>query len=184
MRYKQIEMKTKTEIILIVLKVLALLAAIGFSIECGAQLLTFVSSFINPEWSKKTLSASKQWFQILDYSAAYYSFGMSLLILSSALKATVWYLMLGLLQKLQLRSPFSMDVTKKLEKLAYLLLGVWVLIAFIGKTYLHYVVKATGINLTDFSSGDEYLFIAGIVYIISQIFKRGIEMQEENQLTV
>jgi hypothetical protein len=92
--------------------------------------------------------------------------------------------MLGLLQKLQLRSPFSMDVTKKLEKLAYLLLGVWVLIAFIGKTYLHYVVKATGINLTDFSSGDEYLFIAGIVYIISQIFKRGIEMQEENQLTV
>jgi hypothetical protein len=109
---------------------------------------------------------------------------MSLLILSSALKANVWYLMFDLLQKLQLKTPFSMDVTKKLERLAYLLLGVWILIAFIGKTYLHYVTKSTGIILTDFNQGDEYLFIAGIVYIISQIFRRGIEMQEENQLTV
>ena len=109
---------------------------------------------------------------------------MSLIILASALKATVWYIMFDLLLKLQLRSPFSMVVSKKLEKLAYLLLAVWVLMAFIGKTYLHYVVESTGITLTDFNNGDEYLFIAGIVYIISQIFRRGIELQTENDLTV
>jgi len=177
-------MKTKTEIILVVLKVLALIAAIGFSIECGAELLTFVSSFINPGWAKNVLGASKQWFQVREYSTLYFSFGMSLIILASALKATVWYIMFDLLLKLQLRSPFSMVVSKKLEKLAYLLLAVWVLMAFIGKTYLHYVVESTGITLTDFNNGDEYLFIAGIVYIISQIFRRGIELQTENDLTV
>ena len=32
--------------------------------------------------------------------------------------------------------------------------------------------------------GNNFLFMAAIVYIISQIFKRGIEMQEENELTV
>ena len=184
MHHKQIKMKTKTEIILMVLKVLALIAAIGFSIECGAELLTFVSSFINPVWAKNTLAASKQWFRVLDYSTMYFSFGMSLIILASALKATVWYILFDLLLKLQLKSPFSIDVTKKLEKLAYLLLGIWILIAFIGKTYLHYVIVSTGINLTDFNNGDEYLFIAGIVYIISQIFRRGIELQTENDLTV
>ncbi|MDE3182532.1 MAG: DUF2975 domain-containing protein [Bacteroidota bacterium] len=177
-------MKTKTEIILVVLKVLALIAAIGFSIECGAELLTFVSGFINPGWAKNVLGASKKWFQILDYNTLYFAFGMSLIILASALKAAVWYIMFDLLQKLQLKSPFSMTVTKKLEKLAYLLLGVWILIAFIGKTYLHYVIVSTGINLTDFNNGDEYLFIAGMVYIISQIFRRGIELQNENDLTV
>jgi hypothetical protein len=41
-----------------------------------------------------------------------------------------------------------------------------------------------GIQLPTHDMGDEYLFIAGMIYIISQIFKRGIEIQEENNLTV
>jgi hypothetical protein len=30
----------------------------------------------------------------------------------------------------------------------------------------------------------EFLFLAGIVFVIAQIFKRGIEIQTENELTV
>lgn len=77
-----------------------------------------------------------------------------------------------------------MSVTKKLVTISYLLLGVWILMAIIGKTYAYYLATSTGIALPAKYTGDEYFFIAGIVYIISQIFKRGIEMQEENQLTV
>ena len=177
-------MKTKTEIILLILKYLALVAAIGFSIECGSQLFYFVASLINPDWAKNGYEIERNWFRIHEYSTWYYICVMSLTISISGTKALIWYLIFGLLLKLQLKSPFSMVVTKKLTTISYLLLGVWILMAFIGKTYGHYLTEATGIELPAKYTGDEYFFIAGIVYIISQIFKRGIEMQEENSLTV
>ncbi|MEO9021368.1 MAG: DUF2975 domain-containing protein [Ginsengibacter sp.] len=177
-------MKTITEIILVVLKYLALVAAIGFSIECGSQVLSLVASSVNVDWAKNVYGAEQDWFRIREYNTWYYICVMSLTISISALKAWIWYLIFDLLLKLQLKSPFSMVVTKKLEKIAYRLMGVWFLISIVVKNYSHYLMKATGIQLPTNHSGDEYFFIAGIVYIISQIFKRGIEMQKENQLTV
>jgi hypothetical protein len=50
LHFKQINMKTKTETILMVSKFLALLGGIWYSILCGSQLLTLVASFINPDW--------------------------------------------------------------------------------------------------------------------------------------
>jgi hypothetical protein len=88
------------------------------------------------------------------------------------------------LSKLKLQTPFSMEVEKKLERIAYLLLAVWIVSGIFWKTYIYYLAQATGIQLPANKSGDEYLFMAGIIYIISQVFKRGIEIQEENQLTV
>ena len=177
-------MKIKTETILMVLKYLALLAGIGFSIECGSQIFYFVASFINPDWAKNGYQFEQDWYQIHQYSTWYYVCVMSLAISISALKAWIWYLIFGLLQKLQLQSPFSMLVTKKLETISHLLLGVWILMAIMVRTYAHYLAAPTGIVLPAKYTGNEYFFMAGMVYIISQIFKRGVEMQEENQLTV
>ena len=177
-------MKTRTEIILVVLKYLSLLAAIGFSIECGMQLFYFVASIINPEWAKNGNQLEQNWYLIHQFSTRYFVYALSLIISISALKAWVWYLIFGLLLKLKLQTPFSIPVNKKLESIATLLLGVWILMAILVRTYSHYIVGRTGISLPAEYRGDEYIFIAGIVYIISKIFKRGIELQEENLLTV
>lgn len=177
-------MKITTETILVIFKYLSLIAGIGFSIECGSELLYFISSFIDTAWSEKVYGAEKAWSGIREYSTWYYVCVMSLVISISALKAWIWYLMFGLLQKLQLKSPFSMSVTNKIGTIAHLLLGVWILMSIMGRTYGYYLVNATGITLPAKYTGDEYFFMAGIVYIISKIFMRGIEMQEENQLTV
>jgi hypothetical protein len=77
-----------------------------------------------------------------------------------------------------------MEVEKKLERIAYLLLAVWIVSSIFWKIYIYYLSQATGIQLPANTSGDEYLFMSGMIYIISQVFKRGIEIQEENQLTV
>jgi hypothetical protein len=177
-------MKTRTEIILIVLKYLALLGGIGFSIECGAELLSLIASFVSPGWAEKVYKVDPGWFLIREKNAWFSIFGICILIFTSALKATVWYPIYYLLEKLQLQSPFSMKVTKKLEDIAILLASVWIIMGIIGKTYAYYLHHATDLQLPGLESGGEYFFIAGIVYIVSQIFKRGIEMQEENQLTV
>ena len=177
-------MKTRTEIILVVLKYLALLGAIGFSIDCGAYLLTFLSSFINLEWAQNTYRANKEWFSIRENHSVYFIGIMALLIITTALKGIVWYLLFNLLHKIQLKSPFSMEVTKRLETISYLLLFVWLIMAIPGQIFAHYLLVDTGVAMPENYVGDEYFFIAGIVFIITQIFKRGIEMQEENQLTV
>ncbi|MEO6681774.1 MAG: DUF2975 domain-containing protein [Ginsengibacter sp.] len=177
-------MKTRTEIVLIVLKYLALLGGIGFSLECGAQILSFVASFINPVWAERTYLADPIWFQILDYDPGFYTVLMILIIAASALKAWVWFLIFELLHKLQLKSPFSFFVTKRLELISYMLLAVWFVMTFMAKSYAHYLQKASDIILPGKYISDEYFFVAGIVFILSQLFKRGMEMQEENQLTV
>ena len=177
------DMNTKTEKILIVLKVLALLGGIGFSIECGSQITWLVFSLKNPQISNRFYSFRQDFYEILQYSALFFTYLMSFVIVIAALKATVWYWLFDLLLKLKLKSPFSLDVANRLERISYVLLGVWI-ISFTGKAYVKWLSKTSGVHLVDAGIGDEYLFISGVVYIISQIFKRGIEIQEENQLTV
>ena len=176
-------MSAKTERILTILKILALLGAIGYSIECGSQLLSFVASFINPGWAKRTYHANPDIFALRDRFFVYYVYSMVVVIALSALKATVWYVMVDLLTKLRLSTPFSIGVAVKLKRISSLLLVIW-LIGLTPMMYVDWLSKTAGIQLPGLNIADEYLFIAGIVYIIYQIFMRGIEMQEENQLTV
>lgn len=176
-------MKTKTERILTVLKILALLGAVGYSIEFGAQLLSFVASFINPAWAQRTYHANAGIFALRDRYFVYYVYSMSVMIALPAMKATVWFVMMDLLSKLRLNTPFSLGVAMKLKTISSLLLVTW-MIGLTPKMYVDWLSKTAGIQLHGLDSADEYLFIAGLVYVIYQIFMRGIEMQEENQLTV
>jgi hypothetical protein len=179
---KQIKMQTKT--ILTVLKFLALLGGVSYSIIWGSQLVTLVASFINPDWAKRTYEVDLNLFSIRDHSVGFYVCAMSLLIVVSGLKAFIWFVVYQLLSKLKLQTPFSMEVEKKLEGIAYLLLAVWIVGSIFWKIYVDYLSTGTGIQLPARNGEAEYFFMAGIIYIISQVFKRGIEIQEENQLTV
>jgi len=177
-------MKIKTETILTVSKILAFMGVIGYSIIWGSQLTTLVASFINPEWAKRTYEVDLNLFSIREHSIPFYVYAMCLTIAVSVLKALIFYVIFELLSKLKLQTPFSMEVEKKLERIAVLLLAVWIVSSIFWKLYLYYLTQATGIQLATKNIGDEYLFMAGIIYIISQVFKRGIEIQEENDLTV
>ena len=177
-------MKIKTEAILTFSKYLALLGGVWYSILWGSQLVTLIASFVNPDWAKRTYEVDLNLFSIRDHSTAYYVCAMGLNIVVAVLKALVWFLVFDLLSKLKLQTPFSREVAIKLERIAYLLLGVWIVSSVFWKTYIHYLVQDTGIHIPTAHGGDEYLFVAGIIYVISQIFKRGIDIQEENDLTV
>jgi len=177
-------MKIKTETILTFSKFLALLGGVWYSILWGSELLTLIASFINPDWAKHTYEVDLNLFSIREHSTGFYVYAMCLTIAVSVLKAIIWFVVFDLLSKLKLQNPFSMEVEKKLERIAYLLFGVWIVSSIFWKTYMYYLSKSTGIQLPANHSGDEYLFMAGMIYIISQVFKRGIEIQEENDLTV
>ena len=117
-------MKIRTESILLVSKFLALFGGIWFSFLCGSQLVNLATSFINPEWAKHSYEVDMNLFNIREHSTGFYVSAMCLVIAVSALKALIWYVVYELLSKLKLQTPFSMQVEKKLERIAYLLLAV------------------------------------------------------------
>ncbi|RYY11044.1 MAG: DUF2975 domain-containing protein, partial [Chitinophagaceae bacterium] len=49
--------------------------------------------------------------------------------------------------------------------------------------YTSWLLKKTGQLYGSLLSG-EFIFMVGLVYIISKIFKRGVEIQTENDLTI
>ncbi len=71
--FKNINMKTRTEKILVVLRILAFMGAIGYSIDGGAQLTSFVASCINPEWAKRTYQVNLDILNIREQSTSFYA---------------------------------------------------------------------------------------------------------------
>ena len=174
-------MKTKTTKVLTVLKVLAWMAFIGYLVQCGRQIISFGVSFFNPEAVKNIYGMS--FYDLYKYSQPYFVYAMSFLIALSAMHGYVWYRVAKLLTDLNLQDPFSRNVARALEEIGIQLLGIWI-VSVIAQQSVGWIARHSNIHLDKFHAVHEYLFIAGIVYIISQVFKRGIEIQEENELTV
>jgi hypothetical protein len=177
-------MKTKTENVLIVLKVLAYIAMIGYSIQCGSQLISFIVAFFNPASAKDIPGTFLYLYELIRQQGLLYFINiMTFVIALSAMHAYVWYQVIRLLSSLNLKNPFSKEVASLLEKIGIQLLAIWIL-STISEQTTRFISKNTGVHIGELHALNEYLFIAGIVYIISQVFKRGIELQEENDLTV
>lgn len=179
-------MKTNTKTILSVMEVLAWIAFIGLCIKAGALLFTFLMTILwNPlaagdlylGLNLSSLFATSQW----NYICV-----MSLIIFLVGQKAYFFFLVTRIFSKFNLNHPFSESLSKLLIQISSIALGVGIL-AFIAHGYVKSLAKK-GVELPslhDYLGGmEEYLFMAGIIFIIAQVFKRGLEIQSENELTV
>jgi len=179
-------MKKKTHELLIVMKVLTWLVFLGLCIKTGALIISFfVSEFINPSASKNfylgfDLSNLKQ------FSNGHYSAMVLLIIVLSALKALMFYHVIKFFLRLNLMNPFSPDVAFLIKKISYVAFAIGTL-SMIAIQYSRWLSK-NGVVFTGLmefiDSGAAFLFFSGIIFIISLVFKKGIEIQTENELTV
>ena len=83
--------------------------------------------------------------------------------------------------------PFSREVGRFIFKISYLALSIG-LFSWWGVKYTEWFVKQ-GVKMPDIEylrlgGADVWLFMGVILFVIAQIFKRGIEIQTENELTV
>lgn len=82
--------------------------------------------------------------------------------------------------------PFSTEVSLLISRISYLALEIAIVTA-VGNNYCIRLVRrgADLLNLHEYLGGaGEILFLGGIIFIIAQIFKTGIEIQSENELTI
>ena len=173
--------KTQTEHVLIFMKILAWIAFFSFVVTAGVLMFSYISSAWNPE-SAKNIQEGLNLFQLRQENFVLYSVLMISQFIMYILKAVVWWMVVKLILKIKLANPFTLEVAHRLENISYFLFAVWVLSVTSGGFIAWLGEKAGALN--DSWSHGPYLFMAGLVFIISQIFKRGIEIQSENELTV
>lgn len=175
-----------TKQILRIMNILVWVVFIGSCIQTGAILYSFfVSLFINQEGSKN-LYMGLNLSELYNYSIRQYVTMVLYIICLSALKAFIAYLVIKIFLKINFVHPFSTTVTALITKIGYVASGIGIL-ALIGTAYSEWLIKR-GVRLPPlhYYLGDAavFLFFGGIIFIIALVFKRGIEIQSENELTV
>lgn len=171
----------KTETILPILRVGAWIVYIGAIVRSVMIPVSFVLSRLRGEND----------FQSRHFWPAVGVF--SLLWAISILHVQVWEKVKDILTEINLKNPFTRLTAQRLISTGYLLLSIWI-VSFIGENYVHYLQKSLegtsefiqsfDLSLTGFDADGVYLLNAGIVYITAQVFRRGVELQQENELTI
>jgi Protein of unknown function (DUF2975) len=178
-------MAISNKLIFDLLKVVSWIIFIGLCIEAGAIVFNLIYAFFKPEGFKilyKNVELGDM--QTLDRIDNLFltSFWVSIAVL----KAYLFYLIIKLLSKLDLMNPFSEATSTLIIKISYFIFSIGLLVALAhqyAKGLMH-----IGINIenlaANWNDSAAFLMMAAIVYILAQIFKRGIELQSENDLTI
>lgn len=174
-------MSTNTTQLLSLMKVIFWIVFIGLLIQAGALLTTYTMSLFNPEVSKDLYLGLN--LSVLQESSTYqYTNHVSFLVAFLLIKAYIAFLVIKIFLIMDLKSPFSEPVSTLITKISYVALTAG-LLAVIAQGHTKWLAK-TGMDLSQNWGSSEFLFLAGIIFIIAQIFKKGIELKTENELTI
>lgn len=178
-------MSQTSNIVFTVLKVITWIIFVGLCIEAGGLIVNFFFSIYRPEMVGRL-------YQKLDLSDLYVHsrsafYGMySFILFISVLKVALFYIVIRLVSRIDLSKPFNSFVSHQISQISYYTLSIG-LLSHIGKQVAKYVEHhGLATDKLDRYWGDSQAFIlmAAVIYIIAVIFKKGIELQNENDLTV
>jgi len=167
------------------LNVISWVVFVGFCIQTGALIFNYIFSLFRPV-ATQNLHLNLNLSAIYGQSLTLYSLLFSFIIALSALKAYVFYLVVRIFMKLNLVKPFSDEVEKLISNISYYAFSIG-LIGFIAHQYAKRLLQRgydIGVIERYWNDNGAYLMMAAILFIIAQIFKKGIEIQNENDLTV
>lgn len=177
---------TKTnDFIFKALMIVAWIIFVTLCIEAGALVVNFIFSIFNPSivgdlYQKLDLSRLYQQSQMVFYGM----FGFVLFI--ALLKAYLFYVVISLLHKFDLTKPFSSFVSKQIFQISYITFSIGIFSYIARQTTKDLSIQ--GYALQDLNQfwvdSQTHIVMAAIIYIIAVIFKKGIELQNENDLTV
>ncbi|MFL0162304.1 DUF2975 domain-containing protein [Aquirufa salirivi] len=170
-------MKTKTASILAIMNVLSWIAYIGISIKCGAIIFTYILSLFNQQVAKD-LYQGLNLYDLMNGSFVHYSLFVGITAGLLGLKAYIAHLVIKTLSKINLTSPFQMEVAHLMEKISLMIVYLWLI--SLGATIYQESMELPKMDW----NGGEALFLSGLIFLFAQIFKKGVEIQAENDLTV
>jgi hypothetical protein len=178
-------MSKKNDFILKALNVLSWVIFIGLCIESGALLFNFILTLFKPVATHdiyKGLNLSV----IYENSFSHFIGIMSFVVVLSILKAYLFFLVVKIFMKLNLVNPFNVEIAKLIEKISYEAFVI-AIVSIVAHQYIKGLIQSgyeVGHVEKFWNDTTAFLMMGAIIFVISQIFNRGIELQNENDLTV
>lgn len=177
-------MKKTNDIVFTGLHVIAWIIFVGLCIEAGGLIVNLFFHLYKPEWIHLL-------YQKLNLSNLYLqNFGLfyvlySLIISASILKACLFYNVISLMHKMDLYKPFNDFVATQIARISYFTLSIG-LLNIIGEQWIKTIPHSYSINSVRsfFSDSDAFILMGAVIYVIAVIFRKGVELQNENDLTV
>lgn len=155
---------------------------IGLMVNTGSILVAGILRLvINPE-NFKYLYTVIDYDKVLFYDKAAYSFFVACIVAIEGLKAYMAYLVITIFLKLDLNSPFQSSfapIITRISQLAFLAGLIAVVTTGVSNWF-----NTLGLLVPNNWGAEELLFFAGILYIVSVIFKKGTALQMDNDLTI
>ena len=179
-------MKSRTKQVLLILHIIAWIIFLGLCVKTGAIVYSFFVSLAKNPDGAKNLYMGLDLSDLYRFDTGHYVTIVLYIILLSGLKASLFYLVIKIFLKINLVRPFSTEVSCLISKIGQVALGIGIL-TLVDLGYIAWLTKK-GITFPDLQQylggAGEFLLLGGIIFIIAQVFKRGIEIQSENELTV
>lgn len=178
-------MSKTNNIIFWALYIIAWLIFVGLSIEAGGLVVNFFFSLYKPEFIQNL-------YQKLDITAIYSQSKIAFLsiytfiLILAILKAYLFYMVIMLMHKINLVKPFSNYVANQILRIGYCTISIG-LLSYIAKQFTKNLLhKGFAIDkLYQFWEDTQaFILMGAIIYIIATIFKKGVALQSENDLTV
>jgi len=167
------------------LHIIAWIIFVGLCIEAGGLIVNFVFSLYKPE-------VIRNLYQKLDLSEMYERsrwafFSMySFILVIAILKAVLFYVVIRLMSKIDLSKPFNSFVSGQISQISYITLSIG-LLSYIARQSAENLQRRGFVadDLSRFWADSEaFILMAAVIYVIATIFKKGVEIQNENDLTV
>ncbi|MCW3114792.1 MAG: hypothetical protein JWR18_3188 [Segetibacter sp.] len=167
------------------LQIVSWLIFTGLCVEAGGLVVNFFFSLYKPEFVQNL-------YQKLDLSEMYERskrafFSMySFILVISIMKAVLFYVVSMLVSQIDLSKPFNSYVSRQISKISYYTLSIGLLsyIARESARYLQHDGYVIGTLNQFWADSQAFILMAAVIYVIATIFKKGVEIQNENDLTV
>lgn len=182
-------MKTKNDYLLTALNILSWIIFVGLCIEAGGIISNAVYAyFFNPSaanlfWGKFNFS------NLYQFDSSQFIVLITLMSIVAVLKALLFYLIIKVFyeKKLNLYQPFNNDLQRLISNMSYSCLGIGSF-SYWGVNFTNWLntknIIVPKIEQLGFGGADVWLFMFIILFVIAKIFKKGMELQLENDLTI
>ena len=165
-----------------VLKGITPVIFIGLCIKTGSLLFSVaVSLFVNPEASRNLymgLDLSDQ----MSFDQMHYIITVVLLLVLSGLKAWMSLDLVRIMSDLNMEQPFSERVYRFIIRIARTA-GIAGVLALLAQKHAEWLIRQ-GVSMPIEWAAPEILLFAAVLMVIAQVFRRGIDLQQEQTLTV
>ena len=185
-KFKHFKIMTKTNnFVFTVVQIVSWIIFVGLCVEAGALIVNFIYTLFKPEavhnlYQKLDLS------EMHDRSRSTFYNMYSFVLIIAVLKAILFYIVIRLVTKIDMTKPFDNFVSRQIFLLSYYTFSIGILSFMAKETTENLLGRGYDINRLDqfWEDGQAFILMAAVIYVIATIFSRGVELQNENDLTV